>query len=808
MKINSITKISVSLVSLCVTAVVTSNIAGLIPDERATKARERASLCETLSSGVTFLVGKREFRQAEFQLELFAKRNPDLIAAGIRAADGRLVAQARDHQSAWSKGLSNQNDGCYVVPIQSKDGRWGSIELQFPPIYVGMNRYFSTSVLKLLALLVPLVGIACYWQLSRILRYLDPSRVVPQRVRQTLDSFAEGVVLLDDQDRIVLANDVFADYLPGTAEDLIGKCLWDLSWDFGASDDEMAKSIQSRLRAEGAISGTTMKLTDRDGKLVAVFSMNATAVRNDDGGYQGLMAAFADVTPLERNRAALASTLDELRKSKTAISKQNEELRYLATRDSLTSCLNRRTFFDLFATHWDEAKAKGTPLSAMMIDIDFFKNVNDQHGHAAGDEVLRQTGALLSSMAREEDVVCRYGGEEFSILMPGLDVAEAEWFAERIRAEMSQLKFQEFSITASLGVSEINLGAADPQDLLNQADQCLYVAKRQGRNQVVRFDLVPEEALNDETAVSRSKIDGSDSTVSIPFQAVTALLSALTYRDSQTGTHSIRVSGYSVLLAQQVLGPRDTHVVEIAALLHDIGKIGIPDSILLKPGKLTADEWKQMERHDHIGIEIIKSSFKHEGLTSIIRNHHAKYDGTGAGGLAGNEIPIGARILTIADSFDAMVSDRPYRKGMPVADAIEELRRCAGTQFDPTLVEMFVGLIEEGAAPLPSGDKANHSNDVILNIGEQVVSLVEAADVGDSKAFVALAERLRQTAEQANVQTVATAASKAIEVVDENAEFEKLVEESFELLAVCQSLKDSGQSEELSDEFYEQFGPM
>ncbi len=398
------------------------------------------------------------------------------------------------------------------------------------------------------------------------------------------------------------------------------------------------------------------------------------------------MVALADVTPLEQKSEQLATTLFELKQSKDEITKQNEELRYLATRDPLTNCVNRRTFFEQFDNLFNESKITGQPLCALMVDIDFFKSINDNYGHSKADDVLQATGLLLNELARDDDVVCRYGGEEFSVLMPGLSLDEASEAAERIRGSIAKIDFVGFSITASLGVSQVKLGAPNPQALLDQADKCLYVAKRNGRDQVVRFDTVPDDLIVDESKIARLKPGENESSDSIPFSAVSALLSALSFRDAQTGAHSTRVAAYAALLAQRLLGPKEVYVIEIAGLLHDIEKIGVPDAILLKPGRLDEEEWKIMDRHDRFGIEIINKSFKHKELTEIVRCHYNRFDGRGIGGLHGEEIPIGARILTIADSFDAMISDRPYRKGMPIQDALNELCRCAGTQFDPNLI--------------------------------------------------------------------------------------------------------------------------
>lgn len=805
MKISSIARINFTLISLCVSAVLFASLTGILPDERKTKSENRARLSEALATNVAFLIANRDYDQLETQFEFFTERNTDARTVGLRHVDGKLLASAGNHEEDWGKGLSEQNDGCYVVPIRSGDADWGKLEIQFAPLYSGIGAFVNPQLLKLVALLVPLVGVANWFHLRRVLRYLDPTQVVPSRVRQTLDSFAEGVVLLDRDDQIVLANDAFAHQVRQPIDRLVGMHLAMLPWIAEESEDnalpwEKAKGLEKNLTgATVSIECEDKNHVDESGKTQAVsrrliFTVNASLVLDEKEEFQGMMVVFTDVTPLERKRAELTGAINELNRSKEAISKQNEELRYLATRDPLTGCINRRTFFDQFSEFWVDSKENGTELCAMMVDIDFFKSINDTYGHSMGDEVLRQTGSLLNRMAAETDVVCRYGGEEFSVLMPGTSIEDAEAKAEAIRIELSKLQFDGFQITASLGVSSVKLNAADTQELLDQADKCLYVAKRNGRNQVVRFDTVPEDLVVDESKISRTKPEASttENQHSIPYPAVAALLSALSYRDVQTGTHSSRVASYCALLAQRVMGPRDVYVVEMAGLLHDIGKIGVPDAILLKPGALTEQEWEVMARHDKIGVEIINKAFKNKTLTEIVKQHHARFDGATKheNDQPSGEIPIGARILSIADAFDAMVSDRPYRPGMPIENALKELKRCAGSQFDPELVEHFCDIILAGGVR-NSSDSRGMSQDVVLTIGEQIERLVEATESGDKKTYAALASGLQKTAEQSHLVELANAARHAVEVAGEDVELSELVSETMELLAICSSIHGS-----------------
>lgn len=789
MTVSSIARISTAMTAMSVAAVMMINYFGAIPDERELIAQSRIGVCQTLASNVSFLVSKSDYERTHAQLTLFAEQNDTLISIGLRRNDGALVSSAGPHGTTWLNALNAESDGCYTVPILSESGKWGEMELQFTPVYVGWLAFINPTLLTVLTYMIPLIGLSSYLHLSRVLKYLDPSRAVPPRVRQTLDSFAEGVVLLDGELQVVLANAAFAELFEETMESLVGVPMSTFAW---TNCDALEPLPWEKTAKElCTVNSKTVRLS-LSKEQWRTFSVNASAIIDESGVFRGVMVALADVTPLEQKREELATTLSELHASQDEIKKQNEELRYLATQDPLTGCINRRTFFEQFENLFKEAKAKRITLCAMMVDIDFFKSINDNYGHGKGDEVLRETGALLNRLAREEDVVCRYGGEEFSLLMPSLSLEEAEQAAEKIRIDLSRIDFQDFTITASLGISEVQLGSDSPQDLLDQADKCLYVAKRNGRNQVIRFDNVPADLIVDESKISREKTQEKPET-QIPYSAVTALLSALTYRDAQTGAHSTRVATYAAMLAQRFLGPKEVYVIEIASLLHDIGKIGVPDAILLKPGRLNEEEWQIMERHDRIGVEILNKAFEHDELTEIVRCHHTRYDGGKAPELAGKDIPIGARILTIADSFDAMVSDRPYRRGMPIEQALAELQRCAGAQFDPELVETFVGLIRSGTTLQPR-EESSHlglSSEIILNIGEQIESITDAAEKGDKDCFLACTRRLQETAESSQLLDLAEKASHAYETASEDEQLEVLVQESFELLAICRSLHSS-----------------
>jgi diguanylate cyclase (GGDEF)-like protein len=421
-----------------------------------------------------------------------------------------------------------------------------------------------------------------------------------------------------------------------------------------------------------------------------------------------------------------------------------------------------------------------------MVDIDHFKSVNDNHGHATGDDVLRRVAAVVMKTAGEGDVVCRYGGEEFSLLMPDTSLDDAELRAERIRLAIKALRFGDLKVTASLGVSSLSQQASSPQDLLDQADKCLYVAKRNGRNQVVRFDRAQRQiAQIAESAVPARKESRKSEHITIPFQAVSALVSAMSFRDLPTAAHSRRVADLCVATAEGLLSMRECYTLEIAALMHDIGKIGVPDAILQKSGSLTEEEWSIMRRHRTVSVQLVKASFGSEMLTEIVGNYSLWFDLSNLNSAAQPKTQpcVAARVLAIADAYDSMTSSATYRKRKSRTEAFEELRRCAGTQFDPELVERFISAVR-----LRSGERTEMpgvSTDIALDIGVQIERLVAALDDQDLDELRDLTKKLHQTVDHAGIANMADVADQLIEALDHDKDMIGIMQAANELLDLC-----------------------
>jgi diguanylate cyclase (GGDEF)-like protein/putative nucleotidyltransferase with HDIG domain len=319
-------------------------------------------------------------------------------------------------------------------------------------------------------------------------------------------------------------------------------------------------------------------------------------------------------------------------------------------------------------------------VAVAVIDIDDFRALIARHGHAAGDEVLRQVARVLETQTRATDVACRGAGDEFAVLMPETDLPGAGAFCERMLLELEGTRVGPVEgIWVSAGIAVYDR-AKGPSETLGAAYVALDHSRRLGGNRVT---------AGPEQGGARSVIDFDQR------DAVSALAVTLLERDRYTGEHSESVLEMVERVARG-LGLHDDEVdrVKAAALLHDIGKVAIPDDILNKPGALTDEEWQIMKDHTVVGERILRAIPGLGGVARIVRHEHERWDGAGyPDGVRGDEIPIGSRIILACDAYHAMTSDRPYREAMSHGEAINELSQGAGTQFDPAVVEVLVGVL-------------------------------------------------------------------------------------------------------------------
>jgi len=349
----------------------------------------------------------------------------------------------------------------------------------------------------------------------------------------------------------------------------------------------------------------------------------------------------------------------------------------LALTDPLTGLGNHRHFHDRLQRELAEADAAGSPFTLCLLDVDDFKRINDLFGHPEGDRLL----ADLASKLRQNGEAFRLGGDEFALLLPDHDPREALTVAGAIVDRVGRLELDVVgSVTVSAGIASFPEQAVDRDELIRLADSALYWAKEHGRNRVhfYRPDVV-------ELAELRRLAHGPDRAAR--YRAAASLAKAVDLRDTYTGSHSSRVADLAARLAERLgLDEEQIELTRLAGSLHDLGKLAIPEEILRKPGPLTDPERLVLERHPQIGFRMLES-LGVDPVAEWVLHHHERWDGTGyPDRLAGLRIPLGARILFVADAYDAMTSDRVYRSRLTAETALEELQRCAGTQFDPQIV--------------------------------------------------------------------------------------------------------------------------
>ena len=363
----------------------------------------------------------------------------------------------------------------------------------------------------------------------------------------------------------------------------------------------------------------------------------------------------------------------------------------LALTDPLTGLGNHRSFHERLQRELVVAEHDGASLALCLVDFDDLKNVNDRFGHPVGDLVLGQVAARL----RQGGEAFRLGGDEFAVLLPRQDERQATAVARSIVERVAALDVEGVGpVTVSAGVATYPMHGSGRDELIRLADSALYWAKKDGKNRVRAYEA--ESILR---ANLEQLLDTPDRAAQ--YRAAESLAKAVDERDAYTGSHSQRVGDYSARIARR-LGA-DEPAVELTRLagnLHDLGKLAIPEEVLRKPEALSDAERLMLERHPQIGYRMLES-LGVQPVAEWVLHHHERWDGAGyPNRLAGDKIPLGARIIFVADAFDAMTSDRAYRQAMPQRDALAELERCAGSQFDPTVVRALADEL------LPAGDEA------------------------------------------------------------------------------------------------------
>jgi diguanylate cyclase (GGDEF)-like protein len=473
------------------------------------------------------------------------------------------------------------------------------------------------------------------------------------------------------------------------------------SADFNAAlAGDVAASLDKRATSE--VVGSTLAVDD---VLREYFPLKA------DGRVQAVVGVWRDAAPVLSQLDALRrdivmTTLSAalvaafvlwmvFRSAQGRISRQTAALVESTRRDPLTGLLNHGALVGEVAVAIEHARVDGGAIGVALVDLDGFRLLNDTYGHEAGDAALVSVAGALAVEIPDSIARGRYGPDEFLLIAGAADVAALGSGLERLRARLTDVALQfeaseRLPVTVSVGVCTYPEHATSVTELLTVAATTLQEAKASGGD-----------------AVRYANPDAADAGETRTFDVFQGLILAVDTKDRYTKRHSEDVARYGVFLARRVgLGEEDIHTIHLAGLLHDVGKIGIPDYILRKPGALTNEEYQVVQQHVALGDTIVRDLPNVDLIRAGVRHHHERWDGKGyLHRLAGEEIPLVARILAIGDAFSAMTTTRPYRKALDVREALRRLEDAAGTQLDEQLVVTFVeGMSTDEAAPLPGRD--------------------------------------------------------------------------------------------------------
>lgn len=480
---------------LSISIVMLADLLGFFPNRQEEIIESRATAIDGATRTINDFVQRGQFNLFPSYARRLVTSNSAVIGFVLMDSKGKIVTQYGE--SALIDFEQSDDPDIAIISINSRDGLWGKIGIVFEPV-------FGTSVLEILrqplvrlVLFVGLTGFVIYeFYLRRVLRYLDPTNIMPERVRTMIDALAEGVVLLDQKKHIVMANVAFARELNIDLKKVTQVRLSDFNWQH-VDEYDTSRFPWEIVLEKGVIQEDVLIQVTLPNRGRRYYSINATPIIDDRNKVRGAMVTFNDQTDIVQKNDELKGALKTMQEQQVEIEKQNEELRLLATRDPLTTCLNRRAFFEVFEKEFLAAKNRNSKISTIMCDIDHFKKINDTYGHSIGDQVIKKMADVVKETVRENDHVCRYGGEEFCILLPGIGMDGAAQIAERIRANIEGQAAQSLKltggkvVTASFGVSDLDAKANDLTELIDQADSALYVSKESGRNRVSLFSHEP-----------------------------------------------------------------------------------------------------------------------------------------------------------------------------------------------------------------------------------------------------------------------------------------------------------------------------
>jgi len=507
-----------------------------------------------------------------------------------------------------------------------------------------------------------------------------------------LDNMLELVTYQDGANKIILANKSTADSFNTTPELLEGKICFKA---FHNIDKPCENCPVVRAWKTGNVEEEEMVAPDK-----RVWVIRGIPLKDSAGNLKGILEVARNITESRMTEKKLGLLNRELLKS-------NKKLKTLVIKDPQTGLYNHKYFKEIMESEFYRAKRYHQLLSLISIDVDYFRSVNDAYGYKVGDMVLKQLARKLKKLVRIHDYVIRFGGEEFVVILPGNDKKSALELAQRIGNSIKLYTFgdkkNEIRLRLSMAVvsypeDELSRGS----EFIETAERILNKVKEHGGDKACSVaDLKDDKSLSHKIMSVKNlkqkltKLTKKANQSSI--ESIFAFAKTIELKDHYTGNHVERTVYYANRISKRLkLPPEDIKLIEQASMLHDLGKIGISEKILLKKGSLTRKEYEKIKAHPRIGVDIIRPIQSFHSLLPLILYHHERWDGKGYPfGLKGKEIPIGARIIAISDVYEALISDRPYRKALSKKQALKIIKENSGTQFDPKIADVLLDVLKE-----------------------------------------------------------------------------------------------------------------
>jgi diguanylate cyclase (GGDEF)-like protein/PAS domain S-box-containing protein len=504
-------RLAVGLVSLTVCLLLMLDFTlGLFPDRVAQAKPLRQAVAQGLGAQVALVLPSESKALVGDVITQAQLRTPELRSVAIRTLASQSAGagsmppwlEMGDHAKYWEAPSNDRSTiNSIRVPIMAGAQQWGVIELGFEPVvprtFFG---WLKEPVILGILSMGSLGGLAFYLYLRRALQFLDPTNAVPERVRAAFDTLSEGLMVIDTKGLVVLVNEAMRNLLPANQKQLNGRGAASIPWLTQSLGADPALYPWSRAMRENRVITFEAFVAGADSKgQKRHLVLKANPIVDSREQTRGCILTFDDVTQLQQVNEKLKATLKALETSKAEVQNKAVELQRLASRDPLTGCLNRRSFFEALELMRKAAGDKQQNLTFVMCDVDHFKSFNDRFGHAVGDQVLQIMAKLLQEGCRESDLLVRMGGEEFCIAFRGMSLVQARERAERIRQSIETRACvmlgnpQAQRITASFGVATLPVATVEPKQLLELADQALYASKRGGRNRVTTWPFAPQQ---------------------------------------------------------------------------------------------------------------------------------------------------------------------------------------------------------------------------------------------------------------------------------------------------------------------------